>query len=153
MHVLTHYMFNPDGSDPLSPESHPLHSSVSTGQSPVILNDVSVPGAFIGAYGRIAYIPYLGLALLLLVIVMHNTYSDNYDNRYPVLSRRKVCRTLAVFMWVGTTLYLFFSYINVPGIPFTGRLNPGLGIDSVGEALESAVLLAFMLVTKINDDN
>jgi hypothetical protein len=47
-----------------------------------------------------------------------------------------------MFMWVGTSLYIYLSYID--WLPFTGRLNPGLGVDAVGEALETAILLAFM---------
>ena len=53
-----------------------------------------------------------------------------------------LARLLAMFMWVGTSLYIYFSYID--WLPFTGRLNPGFGVDAVGEALETAFLLAFM---------
>lgn len=50
-------------------------------------------------------------------------------------------------MWVGTTLYLYISYLGQ--LPFTGRLNPGFGVDSVGEMLETALLLAFMTATAL----
>lgn len=149
MLVLSHNMFNKDGSDPLSIEHHPLHASVSSGQSPTILNDVSVPGAFIGAYGRWAVCVYISLPLLLLVVVL--TCFVRTENIR--ITRRALCRALAAFMWAGTTLYLCLSYINAPFVPYTGRLNPGMGVDSVGEALESAVLLAFMLAGKLTAED
>jgi hypothetical protein len=57
---------------------------------------------------------------------------------------------LAVLMWVGTSVYLYLSYIGM--VPFTGRLNPGFGVDSVGEMLESAILLAFMTATALRNE-
>jgi len=51
-------------------------------------------------------------------------------------------RLLAMFMWLSCSFYIFMSYIDY--FPFTGRLNPGFGVDSVGEALESVLLLGFM---------
>ena len=59
-------------------------------------------------------------------------------------------RVLAVLMWVGTSVYLYLSYIGM--VPFTGRLNPGFGVDSVGEMLESAILLAFMTATALRNE-
>jgi hypothetical protein len=56
-----------------------------------------------------------------------------------------------MFMWVGTSLYIYLSYID--WLPFTGRLNPGLGVDAVGEALETAILLAFMASVGCNMRN
>ena len=49
---------------------------------------------------------------------------------------------MAVYMWTGTTLYIYLSYLG--HLPFTGRLIPGFGVDAVGEAIETALLLAFM---------
>ena len=147
MTVLTHYMYNADGTDPLSPERHILHPSVSTGQSPVVLNDVSAPAAFFGAYGWVAYIVYFGLLALLLTAVTRYSLQTSHTPGEPYLDRKTLWRVIAVMMWVGTTLYLYASYVG--RLPFTGRLNPGLGIDAVGEALETAALLAFMTATTL----
>lgn len=146
MVIMSHYMQSDSlarhNHDPLSNDAHFMHPSVSSGQSPVALNDLSVPIAFFGSYGSfVTYVVYFALLALLLWIVMCHTlaYKDKYDAR---LTRSCQWRLLAMFMWVGTSLYIFFSYID--WLPFTGRLNPGFGVDSVGEALESAFLLAFM---------
>ena len=66
------------------------------------------------------------------------SYYDN-DSR---LTRAMQWRLLAMMMWVGTSFYIYLSYVGK--LPFTGRLNPGCGVDAVGEALETAFLLAFM---------
>lgn len=65
-----------------------------------------------------------------------------------ILHRQMVWRIMGAFMWLGTSAYLFFSYIG--WLPFTGRLNPGFGVDSVGEALESAILLGMMTATAVS---
>lgn len=143
MVIMSHYMQTQSDGDALSNDTHPLHPSVSTGQSPVVLNDLSVPAAFFGAYGaRPATAVYFLMLLALLILVIH--FSVNYDPERGDLrlTRAMQWRLLAVFMWVGTSYYIYFSYID--WMPFTGRLNPGFGVDAVGEALESAVLLAFM---------
>lgn len=150
MKILYHYMGNRDGGDPLSNEKHQLHPSISTGQSPVILNDVSLPSSFFGAYGKGAYFVYFGLILLLFYVVTTYTLTGSADKIAVPFDRYSQWRLLAMLMWIGTTLYLFLSYCGV--LPFTGRLNPGYGVDAVGEALESAFLLAFMTATKTKNN-
>ena len=148
MMVMVHSMFNASGSDPMSPERHPLHPSVSTGQSPVVLNDVSVPVAFFGTYGWMAYVVYFGLLVLLLLSVVGFCLPDKRQlERGVEIDVRMLWRLLAVLMWVGTSCYLYGSYVG--RFPFTGRLNPGFGIDSVGEILESAILLATMTAVSL----
>lgn len=148
MTVMMHSMFVTEGSDPLNNETHALHPSVSTGQSPVVLNDLSLPCAFIGGYGWMAYIPYFGLlAILTFTVLYYSLRPTLHQHDMIYLDMRSQWRILTMFMWVGTTLYLYLSYIGQ--IPFTGRLNPGLGVDSVGEALETSILLAFMTATTL----
>ncbi len=108
----------------------------------MVLNDLSAPAAFFGAYGTIPTTLVFFLLLFLLIwLVMQ--YSLSYvDSLRPQLTKAMQWRLLAMFMWVGTSFYIYLSYID--GLPYTGRLNPGLGVDAVGEALESAILLAFM---------
>lgn len=152
MIVMDHYLNWNRGADPLNNESKPLHPSVSSGQSPVVLNDVSLQAAFLGAYGMVAYLAYALLLVTLAWAVAHHSLPDRVTSRQSkergkalTVSRTTAWRLLAMLMWVGTTVYLFLSYMG--WLPFTGRLNPGLGVDAVGEALESAVLLAFMTAT------
>ncbi len=142
MVIMSHYMQDRKSHDPLSNDDHFLHASVSSGQSPVVLNDLSLPVAFFGSYGVFrASMVYFLLLFVLIWIVMQ--YSFSYvDTKEPTLNRPMQWRLLAMFMWVGTSLYIYLSYID--WLPFTGRLNPGLGVDAVGEALETAILLAFM---------
>lgn len=143
MVIMSHYLQAESDGDALSNDTHPLHPSVSTGQSPVVLNDLSVPVAFFGAYGvTIATTVYFLLLLALILLVIHFSMGYDPERGEPRLTRAMQWRLLAVFMWVGTSYYIYFSYIG--WIPFTGRLNPGFGVDAVGEALESAILLAFM---------
>ena len=144
MTVMVHYMFNANGADPLSNEHHYLHPSISSGQSPVVLNDVSLQSAFFGSYGWLAYVVYFGLLVLLAWLVLAYSFRDPGGVLHPQLR----WRLLAVLMWVGTTLYLYISYVGQ--LPFTGRLNPGFGVDSVGEMLETALLLAFMTATALD---
>lgn len=146
MVVMSHYMQMKDGGDPLSNDTHFLHASVSTGQSPVVLNDLSVPIAFFGSYGLWATTAvYFLLIFGLLLLVFHYTLSSIPFRSNVYLTRPMQWRLLAVMMWAGTSFYIYFSYLGV--LPFTGRLNPGYGVDAVGEALETAVLLAFMATT------
>ena len=148
MTVMVHGMFNASGKDPLSPERHALHPSVSTGQSPVVLNDVSLPLAFFGTYGLGAYVVFFGLlALLLLAVVNYSIPSTRRMARGEPIGADTLWRLISVMMWVGSSLYLYMSYVGV--CAFTGRLNAGLGTDSTGEALETAVLLAFMTATQL----
>ena len=111
----------------------------------MVLNDLSLQCAFFGAYGWLAYIVYFSLLILLLWVVLHYTLRRSAYTQY--LHTQQRWRLVAVMMWVGTTLYLYASYVNQ--FPFTGRLNPGFGVDSVGEMLESAILLAFMTATPL----
>lgn len=156
MVVMSHYMQMKKGGDPLSNDTHFLHASVSTGQSPVVLNDLSVPVAFFGSYGLWSTtIVYFLLIFALLMLVFHFSFSNIPHKPRVYLTRPMQWRLLAVMMWVGTSFYIYFSYLGV--LPFTGRLNPGYGVDAVGEALETAVLLAFMAAVspidpKSNDD-
>jgi hypothetical protein len=147
--VMVHGMFNASGSDPLSPERHALHPSVSTGFSPVVLNDVSLPLAFFGTYGILAYVVFFGLLVLLLLAVLGTTIPDDHllRNTTVPIDRQMLWRMMAVMMWVGTSVYLYGSYLGT--FPFTGKLCPGFGVDSVGEVLESMILLAFMTATRL----
>ena len=159
MAIMAHYTTKSDSiaTDPLSPESNFLHPSVSSGQAPVVLNDLSAPVAFYGSYGCWAEFIHLILLLSLLFIVMYFNFMFTVNDKqngsnvskfdFTIQSKRAI---LAVLMWVGTSWYLYMSYNGV--MPFTGRLNPGLGIDSLGEAMESAILLAFMTSIKIKND-
>lgn len=151
MTVMVHGMYNSSGADPLSPERHPLHPSVSTGLSPVVLNDVSLPIAFFGTYGWGAYVIYFALLALMLFIVVGGVVPPvALLNRGVEVDVRMLWRLLAVLMWTCTSFYLYASYVGQ--FPFTGRLCPGFGVDSVGEALESAILLAFMTATLLKND-
>lgn len=149
MTIMSHYMQNYEGKDPLSNEEHFLHPSVSTGQSPVVLNDLSVPIAFIGSYGviRSSCVYFLLLIALLILVIQFSVGYETTDGWESYLTNAMQRRLLAVFMWVGTSFYIYMSYLG--HIPFTGRLNPGFGVDAVGEALESAILLAFMAVVTV----
>lgn len=138
MRVMRHYLFNNEGQDPLSNDTHILHPSISSGQAPVVLNDVSIQSCFFGAYGRWTYVVYFSSLILICWLVLSNVKWNK-----GTIGRWVYWRSLAMFMWVGTSLYLMLSYMGA--VPFTGRLNPGFGVDSVGEALETAILMAFML--------
>lgn len=141
MVIMSHYMQQKESEDPLSNDFHFMHSSISSGQSPVVLNDLSLPIAFVGVYGvtyPIAVFFLLLLALTLLVM----SYNYGYTGILPLFNVAMQWRLLAMMMWIGTSIYIFLSYIGM--LPFTGRLNPGFGVDAVGEALETAILLAFM---------
>lgn len=142
MVVMNHNLQQSNSGDPLSNDLHILHPSVSTGQSPVVLNDLCVPVAFFGAYGTtLTTVVFFLLLLAMLCLVMQfSIHSDNEKN--PVLTHQMQWRLMAIFMWVGTTLYIYLSYLG--RLPFTGRLIPGFGVDAVGEAIETAFLLAFM---------
>lgn len=153
MTIMSHYMQNNEGNDPLSNEDHFLHSSVSTGQSPVVLNDLSVPIAFIGSYGviRSSTVYFLLLFALLILVVQFSMGYETTEGWESFLTHAMQWRLLALFMWIGTSFYIYMSYIGQ--VPFTGRLNPGFGVDAVGEALESAILLAFMAVVTVRKEN
>lgn len=150
MVIMSHYMQQQQTQDPLSNDTHFMHASVSSGQSPVALNDLSVPIAFFGSYGiKATTVVYFLLLTALLVLVL--TYSLGYADDFSTkLTHAMQWRLLALFMWVGTSLYIYFSYID--WLPFTGRLNPGFGVDAVGEALETAFLLAFMAAVTYKEE-
>ena len=84
------------------------------------------------------------IVMLCIIVVWHNMRMPELSGLVHT-SPQLVWRTLAVMMWAGTSIYLYASYIG--GVPFTGRLCPGLGVDAVGEAIESTLLLAFMTAT------
>lgn len=149
MTIMSHYMQNGKGSDPLSNEDHFLHPSISTGQSPVVLNDLSVPVAFIGSYGifRSSAVYFMLLFSLLILVVQFSLGYESTSGYKNFLTKGMQWRLLALFMWIGTSFYIYMSYLGK--LPFTGRLNPGFGVDAVGEALESALLLAFMAVITV----
>ena len=138
---MSHYMRPAEGHDPLSNDNHFLHTSVSSGQSPVVLNDMSMPAAFFGSYG--VYLTSAVFFLLLFVVMWQvMQFSLTYFDNDARLTRAMQWRLLAMMMWVGTSFYIYLSYVG--RLPFTGRLVPGFGVDAVGEALETAILLAFM---------
>lgn len=156
MVVMSHYMQNNVGEDPLSNEKHILHPSISSGQSPVILNDVSIQSSFFSAFGWIAKFIYFALLIILLYVVCTYTLYSSTRETYGGGTRVVYClnscdirRMFAVFMWVSTSMYLYLSYCGI--LPFTGRLNPGYGVDSVGEALETALLIAFMASLNVDE--
>ncbi|MBO7660504.1 MAG: hypothetical protein J6S65_03095, partial [Bacteroidaceae bacterium] len=70
MTVMGHYMYQTNGRDPLSNEHHYLHPSISSGQSPVVLNDVSIQAAFFGTYGWLAYVVFFGLLVVIAWVVL-----------------------------------------------------------------------------------
>ena len=149
--IMNYYANNPIGvlKDPLSSDDHILHQSVSSGQSPVILNDMSMPCAFIGAYGACATIIFFILLFGIYACIRWQTLDDNTveERNQPIFDDWMQRRLFAAYLWIGTSIYLYLSYKGY-WIPFTGRLNPGLGVDSVGEALESAILLAVMTIVE-----
>lgn len=144
MMIQDHYMYNTDGSDPLSNKQHILHSSLSTGQSPVILNDVSIQSSFFGAYGLWAFVVFFALLAILAWLVLSHTLTNEGH-----LSSQRLWRLMAILLWLSTSLYLYVSYSGF--IPFTGRLIPGYGVDAVGEALETSLLLAFMTAVALKE--
>ena len=106
MVIMSHYMQKGEMNDPLSNDDHFLHASVSSGQSPVVLNDLSVPVAFFGSYGVArASIVYVLLLFILIWLVLQ--FSLSYaDSRDPRLTSAMQWRLLAMFMWVGTSFYI-----------------------------------------------
>ena len=153
MVVMSHYMQHRDGGDPLSNDKHLLHASVSSGQSPVVLNDLSMPVAFFGSYGTTltTMLFFLLLGTLLFVVMRFSLSMCERPSGDVELCEHFMWRILAVSLWIGTSLYLYFSYIDL--LPFTGRLIPGFGVDAVGEALETSILLAFMASVAGNSVN
>ncbi len=146
MQVMSHYMQRRDiTDDPLCNDSHFLHPSISTGQSPVVLNDVSIQSSFFGSYGWPAHVIFMLLLLVLSGLVCTFNFQSYYynvqdeDQHSFIVMRRRI---LALFIWLGASMYLYLSYLGY--LPYTGRLIPGYGVDSVGEALEICFLIAFM---------
>lgn len=144
MQIMCHYMQDYSLSkDPLSNESDPLNKSVSTGQSPVVLNDVSAAAAFFGPLGWPAHMIFFLLLVVLVGTVMIFCFAREYtDGGSSYAFRITRHRIVAMLIWAGASVYLYVSYLG--SFPYTGRLIPGFGVDSVGEALEICVLLAFM---------
>ena len=99
-----------------------------------------------------AYVVFFALLALLLTIVVGGTIPPaNLLDKGVEVDVRMLWRLLAVLMWTCTSFYLYASYVGQ--FPFTGRLCPGFGVDSVGEALESATLLAFMTATLLKNEH
>jgi hypothetical protein len=153
MVALSHYM-HPKSENDIFNEKHHLHPSVSTGQSPVVLNDVSFPAAFYAPLRGAAVIFFLlQIALFVLVLGFSIGGIKIFNIGNPRLHIQMRWRILAVCMWVGTSLYIFASYLGF--VPFTGRLIPGFGVDAVGEAVESVLLFTFMgaMIWKLPKNN
>jgi hypothetical protein len=125
-------------------EKNSFHQLVSSGQSPVILNDVCVPGVYLGSLRRCGWFGLLFGVMALGAFVYCFSIGDTWRQKpYNFeINRRLIGRLLAGNLWIGVTLYLLASYYWAT--PFTGRLIPGFGVDAVGEALEIIVLFAFM---------
>jgi hypothetical protein len=125
-------------------EDNNFHSLVASGQSPVILNDLSVPGVYLGSLRCWAWVGLLFGVTALSVFVFWFSIGDNWrkDPNDFEITPRLIGRLLASQLWLGATLYLLASYYWK--VPFTGRLIPGFGVDAVGEALEIIILFAFM---------
>lgn len=143
MQIMCHYMQNHKVTkDPLSNDDHFLHKSISTGQSPVVLNDVSVQAAFFGPLGWPAHLIFFLLLIVLLGTVQLFCFARDYNEQGIKSFKMTRHRLIAAFIWVGASTYLYISYLGL--FPYTGRLIYGFGVDSVGEALEICVLFAFM---------
>lgn len=144
MQIMCHYMQEGGVTgDPLSNDDHFLHKSVSTGQSPVVLNDMSVQAAFFAPLGVTGHLIFILLLVVLAGTVMVFSLSREYsDEGSPSAFKMTRRRIIALAIWLGTSAYLYLSYMGI--FPYTGRLIHGFGVDSVGEALEICVLFAFM---------
>ena len=144
MIVLSHYMHGDTlKNNDIMSENYQLHPSVSTGQSPVVLNDVSFPAAFYAPLKGATFVFFGLLVALLLLVFWFSIYGfKGFNISEPKLHIRMRWRLLAVCIWVFTSLYIFASYFGF--VPFTGRLIPGYGVDAVGEALETVILFTFM---------
>jgi hypothetical protein len=141
-------------------EDNNFHQLVSSGQSPVILNDVCVPGVYLGSLRGYGWLGLLFGVLALGILVYWFSIGDTWRNdKWDVengdlekkppfeITQRSIGRLLAGNLWIFVTLYLLWSYYwgdFIINMPFTGRLIPGFGVDAVGEALEIIVLFAFM---------
>jgi hypothetical protein len=125
-------------------EDNNFHSLVSTGQSPVILNDVGIPGVYLGSMRGWGWFGLLFGVFALGFFVYLFSIGDTWrqEPRAFTINRQLIGQLLAGNLWIGVTLYLLASYYWI--VPFTGRLIPGFGVDAVGEALEIIVLFAFM---------
>ena len=125
-------------------EDNNFHQLVSSGQSPVILNDVSVPAVYLGSLRGWGWFGLLFGVLALGVFIYWFSIGDTWREKPQnfTINRQLIGRLLAGNLWIGVTLYLLVSYYWF--VPFTGRLIPGFGVDAVGEALEIIVLFAFM---------
>jgi hypothetical protein len=143
MQIMCHYMQNGKMTkDPLSNDEHFLHKSISTGQSPVVLNDVSVQAAFFGPLGWPAHLIFFLMLAVLFGTVLLFCFAREYRDDGSASFKMTRNRLVALFIWVGASTYLYNSYLGM--FPYTGRLIYGFGVDSVGEALEICVLFAFM---------
>ena len=148
MEVMRHYAEKVgdgrgDNYDIYSEENN-FHQLVSTGQSPVILNDVGIPVVYLGSMRGWGWFGLLFGLLALGFFVYLFSIGDTWrqDSEKFTINRQLIGQLLAANLWIGVTLYLLASYYCM--VLFTGRLIPGFGVDAVGEALEIIVLFAFM---------
>ncbi len=151
MEVMRHYAEKASKStDDIYSEDNNFHQLIASGQSPVVLNDVSIPTVYLGSlrwlglFGLFYGIMALGFFVYSFSIGDVKRINSRGNNIYPI-NLQLIRRLLAGNLWIFVTLYLIKSYYwdKLP-VPFTGRLIPGFGVDAVGEALEIIVLFAFM---------
>jgi len=146
MEVMRHYAEKVEtgrGDDyDIYSEENNFHQLVSTGQSPVILNDVGIPGVYLASMRGWGWFGLLFGVLALGFFVYLFSIGDTWRQGEFTINRQLIGQLLACNLWIGVTLYLLASYYWI--VPFTGRLIPGFGVDAVGEALEIIVLFAFM---------
>ena len=140
--------------DDIYGEDNDFHQLVSSGQSPVILNDLCVPGVYLGSLRSWGLFGLLFGILAMGILVFWFSIGDTWrqNPQHFEINRQLIGRLLAANLWIGVTLYLLASYYWL--VPFTGRLIPGFAVDAVGEYLEIIVLFAFMCtLSKPNKSN
>ncbi len=148
MHYYVEKAFSPntDNTD-IYDADNGFHSLIATGQSPVVLNDVSMPAAYFGPLKLRGFISFIwGLFVIGVLIVWFNFFVSHKKSNGEIViddfDTYRIGRIIAGCLWIGVSIYIFVSYTLL--IPFTGRLIPGFGVDAVGEALEILVLFTFM---------
>jgi len=135
----------------------PIHSSISSTQSPVVINDLSFPVGFIASYHFIGIAFILAVWLVLLFMVYAHTLGQATNGPFAnpnsksgfqagdtanYLHMKWLIRLFSVNILIFTSLYLLVSYFGM--VPFTGRLIYGVGQDSVTEVAETLVF--FILI-------
>lgn len=144
-----------DGDKDIFSETNNFHPIVSSGQSPVILNDVSVPMVYLGSLRGWGWFGLLFGTLALGVLTFWYSIGDSWRNAQInsehqkfKITHRSIGRLLASNLWIWVTWYLMASYYWI--VPFTGRLMPGYGVDAVGEAIEILIFFGFLCVLDYN---